>query len=233
MAPSEPVGAAGPRRPPERIKALIYDFDDTIVQSELINDELFLDFMHRGYGIELSREEQEYLYGFAWSGVFAWLREHRGLAVTRDEAWVTFLEIKRRYLRGRKLRVASGFDRMLTLPVAHAIVSGSTRAEIDMMLENIGMRRDMVRFILCDEDCANGKPDPEGFLMALERLGTRPEETLVFEDSAAGIKAATEAGIPVAFVAELASRGNAERADMSFGSFNDAWDWVRTRVGIE
>jgi beta-phosphoglucomutase len=216
---------------PGRIRALIYDFDDTIVQSELINDELFLHFMSSDYGIQLNREEADYLYGYAWSGVFAWLREHRGLAVTRDEAWVRFLEIKRRHLQGKKLRVASGFDRMLTLPVAHAIVSGSTRAEIDMMLENIGMRHDVVSFILCDEDCAKGKPDPEGFLMALERLGTRRDETLVFEDSAAGIQAARGAGIPVAFIAELASRGNAERADISFGSFKDAWEWVKTRVG--
>jgi beta-phosphoglucomutase-like phosphatase (HAD superfamily) len=162
--------------------------------------------------------------------VFAWLQEHRGLTVGRDDVWDGFLELKRAYLRGARLKVASGFDRMTALPVPQAIVSGSTRPEIDMMLKNIRMRPDVVDFILAEEDCAAGKPNPEGFLAALKRLGTRPDETLVFEDSFAGIEAAHRAGIPVAFVAELASRDSRGRADMTFESFVDALEWVKNRI---
>jgi beta-phosphoglucomutase-like phosphatase (HAD superfamily) len=99
-----------------------------------------------------------------------------------------------------------------------------------MMLHNIGLPAGSVRFILADEDCARGKPDPEGFLLALERLGSRAEETLVFEDSPAGIQAARNAGIPVAFVAELASRDSGALADLCFATFHDAWQWVKERT---
>ena len=216
--------------PPARVRALIYDFDDTIVESERINDAMFSDLLRAEYGIDLSIREQEELYGYSWSGVFAWLRDYRGLRHPKEAVWVRFMEIKREFLGRTRLRVASGFDRMLTLPVPQAIVSGSTRVEITMMLENIGLPAASVQFILCDEDGGAGKPHPEGFLSALERLGVPAHETLVFEDSPAGIEAAHRAGIPVAFVAEMASRDNADRADLRFESFLDAWQWVKGRI---
>ena len=216
---------------PARVRALIYDFDDTIVQSERINDAMFSDLLRAEYGIDLSIREQDELYGYSWSGVFAWLREYRGLRHDKEAVWQRFMEIKREFLGRTRLRVATGFDRMLTLPVPQAIVSGSTRVEITMMLENIGLSAESVQFILCDEDAGAGKPHPEGFLNAMARLGVPPHETLVFEDSPAGIEAAHRAGIPVAFVAEIASRDNSNYADLRFESFLDAWQWVKGRIG--
>jgi beta-phosphoglucomutase-like phosphatase (HAD superfamily) len=217
-------------RAPSRIRALLYDFDDTIVESERINDRLFSEFLRREHNIDLSREELDYLYGFSWSGVFAWLGEHRGLRPSRGEIWGRFLEMKREFLRGTALRTATGLDRMLALPVPQAIVSGATREEVRMMMENIHLPADSVGFILCDEDVHAGKPDPEGFLCALARIGVPAAETLAFEDSPAGIEAARQAGITVAFVAELASRDNASLADMRFETFLEAWQWVNTRL---
>jgi len=218
-------------RAPSRIRALIYDFDDTLVESERINDQLFSEFLRREHDIDLSREELDYLYGFSWSGVFEWLREHRGLRPARREIWGQFLEMKREFLRGTKLRVATGLDRMLALPVPQAIVSGATREEVRIMMENIRLPADSVDFILCDEDVGAGKPDPEGFLRAVARMGAPAAETLAFEDSPAGIEAARRGGLAVAFVAELASRDNASLADMRFENFLDAWQWVNARVG--
>jgi len=217
-------------RAPSRIRALIYDFDDTLVESERINDRLFSEFLRREHNIDLSREELDYLYGFSWSGVFEWLAAHRGLRPARGEIWGQFLEMKRELLRGTKLRVATGLDRMLALPVPQAIVSGATREEVRMMMENIRLPADSVDFILCDEDVGAGKPEPEGFLRAVARMGVPASETLVFEDSPAGIEAARRGGLAVAFVAELASRDNASLADMRFESFLDAWQWVNARV---
>jgi beta-phosphoglucomutase-like phosphatase (HAD superfamily) len=93
------------------------------------------------------------------------------------------------------------------------------------------MSQDAFAAILCDEDCARGKPDPEGYLRALERLGVPAAEALVFEDSMPGIAAARMAGITVAFISELASRDRGAEADASFGTFTEAWAAVRDRTG--
>ena len=47
------------------------------------------------------------------------------------------------------------------------------------------------------DEIRNGKPDPEGFLQAAERLGVAPEECLVFEDTRPGIEAGLNAGMKV------------------------------------
>ena len=51
--------------------------------------------------------------------------------------------------------------------------------------------------VLTRDDVDEGKPDPEIYLLAAERLGLRTDECLVIEDSVNGIKAAQNAGIPV------------------------------------
>jgi beta-phosphoglucomutase-like phosphatase (HAD superfamily) len=218
-------------RTPARVRALVYDFDDTIVHSGYINDTLLGGFLQERYGISLTPEEWEVLNGLSWSGTYAWLSEHHGLRDPKDDIWARYLEVKGGFLREKRLRVASGIERMLALPIPQAIVSGSTRAEIRMVMENIGMSADSVRFILCDEDSGPGKPHPQGFLTALGRLGTAAEETLVFEDSPPGIEAAHRAGMPVAFMGELAARDAAELADVRFDDFLEAWEWVRGRIG--
>jgi sugar-phosphatase len=51
--------------------------------------------------------------------------------------------------------------------------------------------------ILTAEDWERGKPDPEPYLKAAERLGAEPSECLVLEDSPPGVQSAVAAGIPV------------------------------------
>ena len=50
------------------------------------------------------------------------------------------------------------------------------------------------------DEIRNGKPHPEGFLQAAERLGVAPRECLVFEDSTLGVEAGRRAGMRVAWV---------------------------------
>jgi sugar-phosphatase len=56
------------------------------------------------------------------------------------------------------------------------------------------------RVLVTAEEVRRGKPDPEGFLLAAERLGVRIEQCLVFEDSPAGVAAAKASGAHVAIV---------------------------------
>ena len=220
----------GENRLPPRIRALIYDFDNTIVGTERINEELFTDLLLGEFEVHLTPLEQEHLHGLPWSGVFDWLDEHRGTGDRRPEIWRRFLEVKRESLRRRKPPVGTGLELMFALPVPQAIVTGSSREELRMVMEAIGMVADGFAAVLCDEDCARGKPDPEGYLRALNMLHVNAAEALVFEDSRPGIAAARMAGITVAFISELASRDRAADADVYFQSFTEAWQAVKDRT---
>jgi mannitol-1-/sugar-/sorbitol-6-phosphatase len=60
---------------------------------------------------------------------------------------------------------------------------------------------------------ALGKPDPESYLLALDALGTRGSETLVFEDTEAGVASAKAAGARVVALLGTQAPERLEQAD--------------------
>ena len=80
-----------------------------------------------------------------------------------------------------------------------AVVSGSSRAEIEPVLEAAGIR-ECFETIVSVEDVERGKPDPEGYVRALGLLGIEAAEAAAVEDSAAGVAAAKAAGVYCAAV---------------------------------
>jgi beta-phosphoglucomutase len=66
--------------------------------------------------------------------------------------------------------------------------------EIEAVLDAAGLR-DLFPVLVCLEDVNRGKPDPEGYLLALELLGAEAADAVAFEDSEPGVDAARAAGI--------------------------------------
>ncbi len=85
-----------------------------------------------------------------------------------------------------------------------SVASGGTRALVERTLDVIGIR-DLFAHVLVAADVLRGKPEPDLFLLAAQRMGVRPERCLVFEDGEPGIVAAERAGMQVVRV-ELGSR---------------------------
>lgn len=76
------------------------------------------------------------------------------------------------------------------------LVSGSWRKRIEAYLDWFDLAP-YFEFYIGNEDVRKGKPDPEGYLQALERAGVLPEKAIAFEDSNTGCLAAQQAGIYV------------------------------------
>jgi len=75
-----------------------------------------------------------------------------------------------------------------------AIVSGAFRAEIEPVVTAAGIAAELSTIVTAD-DVVHGKPHPEGYLLALERLGVAATVTVAFEDTEAGVAAAKDAGL--------------------------------------
>jgi HAD superfamily hydrolase (TIGR01509 family) len=75
-----------------------------------------------------------------------------------------------------------------------AVVSGSRRDSVVGSLTALNLL-DKFETLVCAEDYKHGKPAPDGFLLAANRLGVATEDCLVFEDTELGIEAATAAGM--------------------------------------
>jgi HAD superfamily hydrolase (TIGR01509 family) len=75
-----------------------------------------------------------------------------------------------------------------------ALVTSGSRATIDISLDRLGMAGWFDPLITAD-DVTQAKPDPQGFLLALDRSQVPASEALVFEDAESGFEAARRAGI--------------------------------------
>jgi HAD superfamily hydrolase (TIGR01509 family) len=79
------------------------------------------------------------------------------------------------------------------------LASSSNRPLIDLALELMGVA-ELFRATVSSEEVERGKPAPDVYLEAARRLGAAPERIVAIEDSGAGIRAASAAGMRVVAV---------------------------------
>lgn len=83
-----------------------------------------------------------------------------------------------------------------------AVASSSSEKQIEANLSKSGMR-DYFSEIVSGTEVTYGKPSPDIFLLAAQKLGCRPEECLVFEDSENGVRAGHAAGCFTVMIPDL------------------------------
>lgn len=188
--------------------ALIFDFDGVVVDSEPIHLVGFQQVL-RGVGVEMTHDDYfgKYL-GFDDRDCFAAaLRDHGRQVIDAQIAEMTAAKTilvqkviteSIEALDGAVALIASAAEAGLPL----AICSGALRKEIELASESIGVRQHFLRIVSAD-DVQHGKPDPEGYRMAIAQLieatgnPIQPAKCVVVEDSPAGIDAAHAAGMKV------------------------------------
>lgn len=84
-------------------------------------------------------------------------------------------------------------DQLAAAEIPCAMATSATRDYADYVLTRLNVK-ERFQFVLTAEDIHRGKPDPEVYLLAAERLGIAPSEMMVLEDSANGCRAAIAAG---------------------------------------
>ena len=101
-----------------------------------------------------------------------------------------------------------------------AIVTSCTRGLAKVRLRAAGL--DSPAVMISFDDIENGKPHPEGYLLAARRLGVAPDRCLVVEDTPAGVAAGRAAGC-----ATLAVAGTFAAADLEADAVLLGWGGVR------
>jgi HAD superfamily hydrolase (TIGR01509 family) len=89
--------------------------------------------------------------------------------------------------------VAELLDRLQAARFPVAVATSALREYADYVLTRLDFKK-RFEFVLTSEDIHQGKPDPEIYLLAADRLGIEPSEMLVLEDSANGCRAAVSGG---------------------------------------
>src|ERR1700675_2722388 len=196
----------------DTLTAIIFDFDGVIADTEPLH---FAGFRQTLAEIGISLTKSDYYanyFGYDDRGCFiAALTAHQH--PTDPSALAQLMQRKARaYLESVKdhLVIFPGvreFVREAAAAYPLAIASGALRHEIEVILEQAGLRKEFLH-ITSAEDVTRGKPDPQPYLQALNALNRqRREQTitagscLVIEDSIPGIRSAKTAGMKVLAVA--------------------------------
>jgi HAD superfamily hydrolase (TIGR01509 family) len=90
--------------------------------------------------------------------------------------------------------------------VRTAIVTSSNNIKMQHVREQLPELLANIDAVLTEEDVTKSKPDPQGYMLAAERLGCASEDCYVFEDSLAGLEAGRRSGSKVVGVATTNAR---------------------------
>jgi HAD superfamily hydrolase (TIGR01509 family) len=180
------------------IKALIFDFDGLILDTETPEFEAWRG-IYREFGQDLSPELWGQIVGGDAASDFEPLPHLQSL-LGRD---LTPLGLDTRAAEQRRACIEAmpplpGVTATLRaarrLGLRMGVASSSGHAWVDRHLERLGLTH-FFETVKCAEDVARTKPEPDLFLSALDALGVSPLEAIAFEDSPNGVRAAHRAGL--------------------------------------
>ncbi len=181
--------------------AFFFDLDGTLVDTEMAWTRAIVDLLAE-HGISVPREEvAAMVFGHSWPDIHAALhRAYPQLPVrtVSEDAQALRAFYQRHAADPQSMVIASSvaFLKRVARLAPCAIVSGSPRADVLVAAELCGVSR-LLEFVLGAEDYNRGKPAPDSFLTAAERLDVDASECVVVEDSSAGVAAGRAAGMHV------------------------------------
>jgi HAD superfamily hydrolase (TIGR01509 family) len=203
----------------------IFDCDGVLVDSERLAVRVDMVILDR-VGWPLTEEEVvERFVGRPHAYMVSEIEAHLG---TLPEGWVDeYLPLYEAAFTEELVAVDGVADALDEITLPTCVASSSTHASIRRSLELTGLRERFGERIFSVEDVAHGKPAPDVFLFAADRMGTDPQRCVVIEDSVHGVTAARAAGMRV-----LAFGGGVVPAEQLAGPATTVFDHMRELPGL-
>ena len=180
-----------------KIKGVLFDMDGVIFDTEKV----YLDAwtrVCRKYGYDLKSETYISVMGTGKENTIVTFKKALGDDIPIESMYKDKDIIIKEAVESGSVPLKPGALEILEYLREHniktALATSAKRWRADSQLENAGIKK-FFDVVICGDEITNLKPDPEIFLKAGRKLGLKPEECIVIEDSQAGIKAAYSAGM--------------------------------------
>jgi len=174
----------------------IFDLDGTLVDTMPLHYRAWNETMQKaGLKEELSEDLFYSLGGVPTRRVAELMAKHYGLKIDVDQVFhdkeKLFMNLRSEM---RRIEPVVAFARQHHGKVPMGVASGGPRDIVRHTLELMKLA-DLFTVVVTPEDVAHGKPAPDMFLLAAQKLGVAPGRCLVFEDAEPGFRAAEAAGM--------------------------------------
>lgn len=187
------------------IKTVIFDFDGVIVDSEQV---VKSGWQYASEQMNLGPMEDLFLQCVGTNHLYMeqFLKKQFGNDFSYEEMRKYTRKYFREYTETYGLPVKKGVRELMTYLKEQdyqiGLASSSTLGYIVDGLKNAGLI-DFFKVIVSGETLKRGKPEPDIYLMACEKIGVKPEEAYAIEDSYNGIRSASRAGMKAIMVPDL------------------------------
>jgi HAD superfamily hydrolase (TIGR01509 family) len=179
------------------IEAVIFDLDGVLIDSEPVWEQVRRQVVAE-HGGHWAADAQQRMMGMSTGEWARYLSEDLGAGLPPDAVAALVIErMAARYAERLPLMPgAADAARRLAASWPLGLASASPPSLIDAVLDAASLRQSFVT-VLSAEDVPHGKPAPDIYLAAAERLGFRPERCAAVEDSTNGLRSAAAAGLRV------------------------------------
>lgn len=179
------------------MKAVIFDMDGVLVDSQPYHFKADIDTMAE-YGVIKDQKFYESFAGTLTADRVRTLKEMFGLDVPVEEMTIKRENMILDIMGKEDIKPVSGIPEFLRSikekGLTTAVASSSDYKLINLILDRLKIAQ-YFDSVTSGSDVKRGKPSPDVFLLAAERIGIEPSECLVVEDSENGVKAAKAAGM--------------------------------------
>lgn len=188
------------------IKAIIFDMDGLLIDSEMVSYKCYRDLIE-SYGFKFTLEE--YIKDYPGKQLITslnFIKDHYHLDYDIEKIIDLFHERETKYIEEDGVDLKPGAKELLKYLKEHhykTIIATSSREERALSLLEKHHVMKYMDGIVYGHEVKHGKPAPDIFLKACEKLNVLPNEALVLEDSEAGIDSAYQAHIPVICIPDL------------------------------
>ena len=192
---------------PKNTEAVIFDLDGTLVDSMGMWKEIDVDFLGR-FGYTVPENLQKEIEGMSFSETAQYFQNRFSLPLSLEEIKTCWNEMAMEQY-SKKIRLKPGAEDFLRYLKQNRIKAGiatsNSRELVEAVIGANGVRA-LFDEIVVGCQVPKGKPSPDVYLFAAEKLSVSPEHCLVLEDLPAGILAGKRAGMTVWAVDDVYSR---------------------------
>lgn len=208
------------------MKTFLFDNDGTLLNSEVLYYQSWQE-VGKKYGFTFDRKEKKHINGKNFEETTNIISRSYGFDMeTAHQINVEMNQIRSRLIQNHagSLYKPHTIELLTYLKdkgyqIAMATASGHARLEVLYQREEVDIRP-LFDVIVTGDDVKEGKPNPHIFLAAMEKLGAKPEDTFVLEDSDTGLLAAKAARAKAVLIVDLDdSQETKDHADLVFDSF--------------
>lgn len=197
------------------LKAVLFDFNGVIINDESLHKTLIEEILLGENLRPDAKEHDQVCLGRSDRACLSAILERRGRVVSEDDLERLLKKKAQKYQEymeaEAELPIYAGVDDFIRdlwgAGLVLALVTGARRDNVEYVLDRIKIR-EAFAVVLTSDEISKSKPDPEGYLMAVEKLNQQysdldliPEQCLVIEDTPSGIQAAKRAQMEVVGVA--------------------------------